>query len=98
MNNITLIMKNKILKYSLITIGCIVILLAITNPSPKQFKDYLGLTNPVRRTSNWIIFSNYEYTVTSRDKYGIFISGETKYYFAIFNNFYEILPECIPCK
>ena len=77
MNNITLIMKKKILKYSLITIGCIVILLAITNPSVKQFKEYLGGTHSVRRTTNWIIFSSYE----ALDKQHV--------YFAIFNNFFE---------
>jgi hypothetical protein len=74
----------KILGWSLIVA---IAVLSLTNPSMKQFEDFVGGKNGenmnnysgkhyhLRRTSNWLIFSVYQKNKES--------------YLAIFNNFYE---------
>lgn len=58
----------KILKYTGIAIGIVVVFAIITNPSPKQFKEYLGVNDKedyfditIKRTHNFFIFSIYKF-------------------------------------
>ena len=76
----------KIIKYISITILVIIVLLAATNPTPKDFGSYKYkyvqpedeyYTYKFRRFRNWIIFSKY------RDSKGY-------EYLGIFKNFFEI--------
>ena len=62
----------KIIKqYFIISLLCIIIVLALTNPSTNQFKDFIGnpsfekYTMIYKRTSNWLIFSTYEFSYES---------------------------------
>ena len=64
-------MIKKILKYIGISLILLLIILSLANPSPSQFKDFIG--NPTfdnysmiyKRTSNWLIFSIYEFSYES---------------------------------
>ena len=72
-------------KKVLIGLGVVIIVLAITNPSQKEFADFTvdnmrHELHTQKRTQNWIIFSIYE------DDYGY----RTYKYFAIFKNFFSI--------
>lgn len=69
-----------------IVIGIIFLVLALTNPSPTTFKDYLGFSQTkttVERKYNWIIFSIY------RVPNGYYEVGG-KWYLGIFMNFFDI--------
>lgn len=65
-------MKKSIKVTGLIMIAAIV-LLAIFNPTMKDFKEYLGTTSDkrewlvYRRTSNWVIFSTYTTNLPQHD-------------------------------
>lgn len=54
--------KKKAIKTLLIVLGAILLLLIITNPGIKRFKDFKGETSyrGLKRTSNWLILSFYE--------------------------------------
>lgn len=95
-------MQNKPLKYSLIIVTITIIILALTNPSIKQFKEYTG--NPTyeyfdmsyKCTSNWLIFSSYEFSYTiSLDDWENNAEMKSKLdkmkgtYTGIFMNFYK---------
>ena len=64
-------MVKKIIQYFIISLLCIIIVLALTNPSTNQFKDFIGnpsfekYTMIYKRTSNWLIFSTYEFSYVS---------------------------------
>ncbi len=69
-------MFKKILKYSVITIVSVIIVLAFTNPTLKQFKEYIGDRHSwkyyeitMKRTQNWLIYSTYEISYSTNDKY-----------------------------
>lgn len=93
----------RIVKYSLIAVACIIIVLAITNPSLKQFKERIGERSwkyydvVYKRTSNWIIFSTYQFSYTTNEKYEYEESSEktaildklTGEYTGFFSNFYK---------
>lgn len=71
----------------------LIIVLAITNPSMKQFKEYTGANNNERgivykRISNWIVFSYYE--KSSWEDFNQQHNITKTEYFAIFNNFYGL--------
>lgn len=65
------------MKKALYIIGAILLILIITNPGVRAFKEYLGMNtyNGLRRTSNFFVCSIYE--------------GDSKY-FAIAGNFFKI--------
>lgn len=77
----------KISKIVLISLGCIVIILTIFNPSATTFKSYttegtrLDGVYKFRRTSNFIIFSYFV-----KIKY----NGDTTKYFGIADNIIQI--------
>ncbi len=64
-------MTKKILRYLGIVVLCVVIILSLTNPSSNQFKDFIGKPSfenysmIYKRTSNWLIFSTYEFSYES---------------------------------
>lgn len=68
-----------------IAIGVIVFILIMTNPTKKDFDQFLGTENKIggliirtHRVKNYFLFGYYEYSL--RDKQGV--------YFAILGNFY----------
>lgn len=80
-------MKNKKLAFRnvWIVLGVIVFILIVTNPSKKDFDQYLGTENKIggliirtHRVKNYFLFGYYEYNLG--DKQGV--------YFAILGNFY----------
>jgi len=93
-------MLKKILKYISIALGCIILILIITNPSLKQFKEYIGERNEWKaydltfnKKRNWLIFSEYEFSYTRNNNNGwSSAKGDelrklTGTYFAMFLNF-----------
>src|ERR1700750_3265887 len=68
------------MKKGLYVIGAIILILIITNPSVKAFKDYLGHGNEggLSRQANFFIFSIY------------LNWGNSAEYFGIAGNFYQI--------
>lgn len=76
----------KISKAILSILIAIIVVLVLTNPAPKAFREYLGVNSSakVRRTSNWLIFSIYTTSNTSYKYY----SDEK--YFGIFSNFFRL--------
>lgn len=68
------------------TLLAIMVVLIVTNPSSKSFREYLGAANtvPVRRINNWIIFSIY----TKPNTYYKYYSDEK--YLGIFSNFFRL--------
>ena len=70
------------LKYISITFVSMVVFLAITNPSQKQFKEFTG--EPVfedylityKRTSNWLVFSTYEFSYSNISPYSKLINEQ----------------------
>jgi len=81
-------MKNKYTRLKII-IGVILIVLVITNPSLKDFKEYKGISpivsenNIVRRSHNFILFSTYQ----EADNIGEFYHSIS--YIGVFDNFFE---------
>jgi hypothetical protein len=70
--------KISIGKKILIGLGIAIVILMISNPSLKEFKEYSPLQSyNAKRTRNWIIFSIYE-------------NNNGKRYFGIFKNFFEL--------
>lgn len=65
----------KILKITGIVGVCVVLILAITNPSLKNFKEYIGERSwepyvlTFEREHNWIIFSTYKISYIKNDPY-----------------------------
>jgi hypothetical protein len=68
-------MKKKI-KPIWIIIFSIIIILAITNPGTKRFKDYIGTSTyaGLSRQQNWILFSIYIYRQKNTRYIGIFMN------------------------
>jgi hypothetical protein len=64
-------MTERRFKYLGIGLVCLFIILFLGNPSQNQFKDYIGNPNfeyysmIYKRTSNWLIFSTYEFSYES---------------------------------
>jgi hypothetical protein len=64
-------MTKKNFQYLGIGLICLLIILSLGNPSPTQFKDYIGRPSfehysmIYKRTSNWLIFSTYEFSYES---------------------------------
>lgn len=78
-------------------IAIVIIFLIITNPSPKSFKDYLGVSQTnlnARRNFNFIIFSIYkeEYQNQASEAYGVTSSSYSykHYYLGIAENFFNL--------
>ncbi len=67
------------MKRILIVFAVILLLLIITNPSVKRFKDFIGSNSSkgLRRTSNWVLFSYYKDNTDDK-------------YFGILLNFFHI--------
>ncbi len=98
-------MAKKLFRYFTIAAVCILIILMITNPSVKQFKEYIGnptfkdFTLSYKRTSNWLIYSTYEFSyILSNDDYDNYDNNEliksklnqlTGTYKGYFLNFYR---------
>lgn len=96
-------MTKKIFKYGLITLLVAIILLAFTNPSIKQFKDYIGENSKghyimtFKRTSNYLIYSTYQFSFYTNDLDEEDMSSErdthlrniSGYYTGFFLNFYK---------
>lgn len=68
----------------LIGVAIVLLILAITNPSPKRYREFLGegSSYQVKRIRNWIIFSIYD-----NNEY---FNANRKKHFAIFMNFFRI--------
>jgi len=71
----------------------LLVVLAITNPSMKQFKEYTGANNNERgivykRISNWIVYSYYE--KSSWEDFNQQHNIAKTEYVAVFNNFYRL--------
>lgn len=65
-----------------IVVGVIVLILIITNPTPKEFKEYMGYPDnslSIKRAYNFIIFSIY----TDKKDFD-------KHYLAVFKNFFSV--------
>ena len=91
----------KLGKYSSITIGIICLVLMITNPSLKNFKEFLPsdeletvrektIKTSVSKTSNYFIFSIFteeQYLIEKHEDSQYYLSRK---YIGIFNNFYKI--------
>ena len=64
-------MTKRNLQYFGIVLICLIIILSLGNPSPNQFKDFIGKPDfesysmLYKRTSNWLIFSTYEFSYES---------------------------------
>jgi hypothetical protein len=72
----------KKIKRAWIVVGVIVLILIITNPTPQEFKEYMGYPNnslSIRRAYNFIIFSIY----INKNDYD-------KHYLAVFKNFFSV--------
>ncbi len=95
-------MTNKTSKYLVISLISLIILLALTNPSPNQFKDFIGKPSfedysmIYKRTSNWLLFSTYEFSYESpitkdyrRKEITDALDNLTGTYTAFFLNFYK---------
>lgn len=85
---------NRPLKIFAAILGGIILILLVTNPSKKDFDDFLGITDPTNlsvisfRMKNNFLFSYYDYTaLISRDEYGTWKS-ETGSYVGILGRFY----------
>ena len=76
----------KLTKTILWVLAAIIVVLALTNPNPKSFREYLGVSNSshVKRTGNWLIFSIYTIPNTSYKYYG------DEKYLGIFLNFFRL--------
>ncbi len=87
-------MLRRSLKYLFILLGCSIFVLAVTNPSIKNLREYIGNNDGVfRRTQNWIIFSKYEYSFVSQVYSNKYRDLENYTYIGIFSNFYKIKSE-----
>ncbi|MFI5218955.1 MAG: hypothetical protein ACHQNT_05645 [Bacteroidia bacterium] len=76
-------MKTKIKKYCLIGTAIIAGILLLTNPTPTDFKNYMGLNCQYcvhRRTANYLFFSTYEFHM----------ENHSRKYRGILKNFYDI--------
>lgn len=68
-------MKHKVFKYLFFVVLGILLVLVVTNPSPKQFRDYIGDYSgryydiTFKRTENFLIFSTYEFSYITNDRY-----------------------------
>ena len=66
-------MVKKILKYVAVFIAAILLVLIVTNPSVKQFKEYIGERDwqyfdvTYKRTNNYFIFSTYSFSYSKRN-------------------------------
>lgn len=76
-------------KYILWGIAVLAAVLIILNPTPTNFRDYIGIkSNKIRmaRTANYLFFSTYELNVPG---------GEPSLYRGILKNFYHIQGEVV---
>jgi len=81
----------KILLYVFICAGIVLLILAVTNPSQRDFEKYVGLQETqyleknirCARIGYYGVYSVYEYKLA-------FEGRRTKYYYGIFGNFIEI--------
>lgn len=75
--------KDRFLRRLKTIVAVIIIVLIITNPSVKDFKDYIGTSSysGLSRKQNWLIFSVYEYD---------YHNYSTSRYIAVFMNFFRI--------
>ncbi len=91
-------MNNQTLKKwgtrSALALGGILILMALTNPSMQRFKEFLVINVPIDlekdfnrlgRSSDWLIFSFYEYQHIN-DYYNV----QSDTYIGILNNFFLV--------
>lgn len=85
-------MARKFFKYLLITLSCIIVILVITNPSIKTFKEFSGNTDTmITRESNFLIFSIFaEKEYATDEKY-----GSKKYFLGIALNFFKVREETV---
>lgn len=87
-------MVKRLFKYLITLIVCVMLLLVITNPSPKKLNEFIGNNDGViRRKENWIFFSKYEYSFISQVYPNKYRDLETIIYLGIFSNFYKLRNE-----
>ncbi|MEP7171696.1 MAG: hypothetical protein ABI855_20150 [Bacteroidota bacterium] len=80
--------RNKILLW----LGAVILILVLTNPTPRDLKDHVGTDFKIKREYNFLIFSVYSYTQDSTLHFkGQIIPGYSEtIYFGILKNFIVI--------